>query len=285
MGLHIGSLLLVLGATVYLMIAGMANRTVAAALVFLASTALGFLLIETMDYKLWISAVIAGVIATVLGMAYIKKYGGVTAANAAITGWLGVGIGLFAGSRFYVSDAVMIGTDITFVVLAFLMQKAAERYYRKADDPAKPKGKAAVKSNRASGIPASAMYAAAVALFFSVLLSHADHSSAAKIGQTSTADAVYDADSGIQIATVEVNGAGFNPRNMNFQPDVMIKLVFHVSSLASGGMTFVSEDLKLEAPLHKGDNIFMLKKALPGVYGFTVQGSNVKGTFTVKNAS
>ncbi|WP_435169341.1 hypothetical protein [Paenibacillus glycanilyticus] len=285
MGLHIGSLLLVLVATVYLMIAGMANRTIAIALVFLASTALGFLLIETLDYKLRLSAVIAGVIATALGMAYIQKHGAITAANAAITGWLGAGIGLFGGSRFYVSDALMIGADIAFVILAFLMQKAAERYYRKAEEPAKQKGKAAVKTKRASGIPASAMYAAAVALFFSVLLSHADHSSAAKIGQTSTADAVYDADSGIQIATVEVNGAGFNPRNIIFQPDMMIKLVFHVSSLASGGMTFVSEDLNLEAPLHKGDNIFMLKKALPGVYGFTVQGSNVKGTFTVKNAS
>ncbi|MCM3630831.1 cupredoxin domain-containing protein [Paenibacillus glycanilyticus] len=286
MGLDIGSLLLVLGATVYLMIAGTANRTIAIALIFLASAALGFLLIETLDYRLGLSAVIAGAAVTALGMGYMKKYGVATAVNAAITGWLGAGIGLFAGARFYVSDAVMISADITFVALAFLMQKAAERYDRNASEPAGTKRKSAVKTKRAfSGVPASAAYAVAVALFFSVLLSHANHSNAAKIGQTSTADAVYDADNGFQTATVEVNGAGFNPRNINFRSDVMIKLVFHVTSLSADGMTFVSEDLNLEAPLHKGDNIFMLKKALPGVYGFTVQGSSVKGTFTVQAIS
>ncbi|PWV98508.1 hypothetical protein DFQ01_11718 [Paenibacillus cellulosilyticus] len=290
MALQIGSLLLVLGATVYLIIAGTANRAIALTLVFLASVSLSFLLIETLDYKLVLAAIAAGVVGTGLGLAFIRRYGGVTAVNTVITGWLGAGIGLFAGSRFYISDAVMIGVDLTFVVLAFLMQKVAERYDRRVPEQAAPNGKfnaaTGKKAKRTSrGFSVSFMYAVLVVIAVSFMLTHVDHSSADKIGQTSSADAVYNADEGIQTATVEVNGAGFNPRNINFQSDAMIKLVFHVSSLASDDMMFVSEQLNLEAPLHKGDNIFMLKKALPGVYGFTVQGTNVKGTFTVKAAS
>ncbi|QHT59384.1 hypothetical protein GXP70_04970 [Paenibacillus lycopersici] len=307
MALYIGSLLLVLGATAYLMAAGIANRITAIALMFLASAALGFLLIETLDYRLGLAAGIAGLSATALGMAHIRRYGAATAVNAAVTGWLGAALGLFAGSRFYVTNAVMIGADIAFVALAFLLQKAAERYSREAAEPGKQtqpakqtepgkqtqpgkpanrRKEAARKAKRASSaVPASAMYAAAVAVLASVLLSHADSSNADRIGQASSADAVYDLDNGVQTATVEVNGAGFNPRNINLRSDVMVRLVFHVSSLAADDMTFVSKDLNLEAPLRKGDNIFMIKKALPGVYGFTVRGSNASGTFTVKAAS
>ncbi len=283
MALDLGSIALVLGATIYLMFAGTASRTSAMALMFLASATLGFLVVETLDYKLRLATLITGVAATSFGAMLSRKLGSRTAVNAAITGWLGAGAGLFAGTRFYASDTVAIGIDVAFVALAFLLQKTAEKYAPTAEKPAKSAGKSATRGKSGtSGIAITALYAAAVLLIASALLTHADRTTAAKIGQASSAEAEYDAQNGLQTATVEVNGAGFNPRNIDFQPDVMVKLVFRVTSLDAEGMVFASEDLRLEAPLHKGDNIFMLKKPLPGVYGFSVGGKALQGTFTVK---
>ncbi|MFC3803759.1 hypothetical protein [Cohnella sp. GCM10012308] len=74
--------------------------------------------------------------------------------------------------------------------------------------------------------------------------------------------------------------AGFNPRNIDFRPNVMIKLVVSVSDgVAASGFSFESDALDLRAALHKGDNVFLLKNPKPGTFKFHA-GSHA-GTFAV----
>ncbi|NBD25689.1 cupredoxin domain-containing protein [Paenibacillus glycinis] len=288
-----GSLLLVGVIELYFIFIGFQKRSVwskrtgtrmAAAVAVPGSFAFGTIMAQSYDLPLitlLAFAVLFGAAAGVLGG---SPYGPRAATNGGLAGSIAGMLGTVLGSLFFGSGQVVLAAALTFVVIAFLALRIAERAPGSGASPqkaAKGKPKAAIKASYRS---AYVLAACAVVCFAGILLLQ-DRLHLGAIGLPQTQTAVMDDENDLQVATIDVTGAGFAPKVTEFQANAMIKVIFNVKASAGNGLKIVSKDLNFSADVKPGQNIFLLNNPQPGDYAIEVGSKGYAGTFTVKPAA
>ncbi|SFJ83518.1 Cupredoxin-like domain-containing protein [Paenibacillus sp. UNC496MF] len=264
-----------------------------------AGLAFGAILAQSFDLRLAALLGFAALFGAVAGATSGAAYGPPSAVNGGLAGVLAGLAGTVLGSLFFGSGTVVLVTALLFAGCAFLIQRAADRAPAERGSAAAGKARhraAASQAGRRAKTGAAAAAAAkpsyrgsivlgagAVALFAGALLLQ-DRLQLGGIGQPTSQVAAMDDANDMQVATIDVTGAGFAPKVTEFQANAMIKVVFNVKASAGSGLKIVSKDLNFSADVKPGQNIFLLNNPQPGEYAIEVDGKGKAGTFTVKPA-
>lgn len=266
---------------------GSARTGMLAAAAYAISSGLAFGTIAALSFDLPLVALLAlavafGLIAGALGG---MPYGMPAAVRGGLLGTIAAMLGTVAGSLFFGTGKVVLVAALLFVGCVFLVQRAAERG---AGTEARNGGKKTAtrrpaQEKRPSYRSACALGAIAVLGLAGILLLKDDLHMGA-IGQPLKQTAAMDDENDMQVATIDVTGAGFAPKVTEFRAKTMIKVIFNVKASAGNGLSIVSKDLNFSADVKAGQNIFLLNNPQPGDYEIEVGGKQHLGTFTVKPA-
>ncbi|MCC3375437.1 hypothetical protein [Cohnella sp. REN36] len=254
------------------------GRAALIAAALLVSAAASVVAVQAFDYRLPAVIVYAVLFAAAAGGAGFRLYGSLPALHAALAGMLGAIAGVRFGMMLFASAIVVLAAAIAGIVAVFALQKAVDWRAKAAIQPPKAKGKRTSKAPQAF----AAVLAAAVFVSGIELIVHRDRIAFGQIGQQASQQAALDEDNNLQIATIDVKATGFSPRDSRFTTGAMVKAVFRVDRPSDAGLTLVCPALGIEAPLKQGDNIFLLNRPQPGVYAFSLGGSRLTGTITIR---
>ncbi|MCR8631233.1 cupredoxin domain-containing protein [Paenibacillus radicis (ex Xue et al. 2023)] len=284
--LSIGSLFIVLLITGYFiarihrykgLIAGSAGKLSSMAMVAVSSAFLGILTVQTLEYQITLSIVISGLFALTIGFLAGKPFHMLDVINGILSGFLGTLIGIVLGSMIFISGNVIIITDLGYIVCIYLLLRVFDYQINKGQL------KNAPLTPAAKGYPfiQTILLASVVFVMVGGVILNKSKIAMGQIGQIQSQVTSMDEENDLQVATIDVTASGFNPKNIDFKANTMIKVIFNVSSNAGNGFKLVSKDLKIDAPLKEGKNSFLLDNPQPGKYEFMLGTGDFKGSFTV----
>ncbi|WP_158606947.1 cupredoxin domain-containing protein [Paenibacillus ginsengarvi] len=87
---------------------------------------------------------------------------------------------------------------------------------------------------------------------------------------------------GYQVVTVMVTGDGFVPNQIELIPGVPAKINFKKTTGFTCIKGMIAEDIKLDVPLKKGNNLVTLDNLEPGTYKFHCDMYMYYGAITIK---
>jgi hypothetical protein len=251
-----------------------------------ASAAFSLVFAQTFPFGLFESIGVCLLFAAAVAAAAGIPFNARSVLRFGLAGWLGALIGASLGTMLFASNKAILITDTIFIIIMYLLQRFSEwKANQEPNQPhqaQKPSKKSSSLSKKKPSNAGTIVLATGVLVAAALILLQQDAIRTAQIGQPLTQNAVYDDQNDLQAATIEVTSAGFSPRNTEFKPGTLIKAVFHVASGAGSGLTVISNDLNVNAPLKPGDNIFLIRDPKPGTYSFALGAGSSKCTFTVK---
>ncbi|MFC5402807.1 hypothetical protein [Cohnella soli] len=293
MALHYGSLIIIALLAAYTLyfnarrIEGTFTRAVVGlSASFASSFAFGIVFAQTFHYGLFTSTGVCLLFAAIVGACSRWPLQARVAIAGILAGWIGAMAGSVLGTILFVRPQIVLIVDTIFVVFMYLLQRFGEwnagrerNNRQQAQKAANQVGKQGGAKQPFTGI---ALLAVCCVIVAAITIARKDDILSAQIGQPLTQTAQYDEENNLQMATLEVTPSGFSARNTVFKAGTMIKAVFHVASDGSSGLTLVSNDLDVNAPLQPGDNVFLIKDPQPGIYAFTLGDGLSTCTFSVE---
>lgn len=291
MALGIGSLVLIALAAGYFILnfykhKEALHRAIGKAIITLfavvTSTAFSIVAIQVFEYNVYLSFVVSMLFVICVGYAAGNFYRVYTIWNTILTGILGAILGMRFGMTLYLSSKVIFIADVLLIMILFLLLKIVEWQSSVIRPHKRTKTPRTKKTNVQTVVGLSVIYSLFVCSMGILLFVQKDTISLGQIGQTQSQEARYDEVNDLQTARIELNAGGFNPKQISFKKSIMIKAVFVVSVSSDVGMTLVSNDLHINAPLKSGENVFLLNNPQPGTYAYSVGSKSIQGTFTVK---
>jgi hypothetical protein len=289
MVLSIGSLVLAVLLTGYFlyscyqrkeMFQGNDGTTSVSVFAALASFLFGMIASQAFDLDLRVLSGIAVLFAVLVGFVGGRMFGKQTVLREILLGAIGAIVGTVLGSLFFRSNVVVVIFDLLFVACVFLFQKWVERLLRKKPKKGK-RAKGKVKQSASKGTIILAVFVVVVA---GVFLLQSSQLPVGLIGQPKSQQVTPDEANDLQVAKIEVTGAGLAPQNTQLQSVSMLKAVINVQQSAGSGLKLVSKGLNFSADLKAGENVFLLNNPQPGTYDIVVEPKGYRGTFTVVKA-
>jgi hypothetical protein len=250
----------------------------------LSGLAFGSILAQAFDASLAVLLAGAAVFGAAAGAFGGLPFGVRAAVNGGLAGMIAAMPGTVLGGLFFGSGKVVLVTALLYIVCVFLLQRAADRFAGGHGNKAAKRSVQAPRTGKASFRSSYILGACAVVCFAGIVLLQ-DRLHLGAIGQPLAQQAVMDDANDLQVATIDVTGAGFAPKVTEFQSNAMIKVIFNVKASAGNGVTIVSKDLNFSADVKPGQNIFLLNNPQPGDYAIEVGSRGYAGTFTVKAAA
>ncbi|WP_165279961.1 cupredoxin domain-containing protein [Paenibacillus protaetiae] len=261
-----------------------------------AGLAFGAVLAQSFDMPFIGLLSLAALFGAVAGASGGLAYGQHSSVNGGLAGLIAGLIGTVLGSLFFSSGTVVLITALLFVMLAFLIQRTADGASTATGTAPAGKPRARMASNtsgrrtavlqvRKPSYRSSYVLAACAVVLFTSIIVLQDKLQLGEIGLPQMQVAVMDDENNMQVATIDVIGAGFAPKVTEFEANAMIKIVFNVKGSAGNGLKIVSSDLNFSADVKPGENIFLLNNPQPGNYTIEIDGKGKAGTFVVKPAA
>ncbi|MGZ4112678.1 MAG: hypothetical protein ACXVP5_09615 [Tumebacillaceae bacterium] len=263
------------------MFQGNDGATVVSVFAAVGSFLFGMIASQAFDLDLRELAGIAVVFAVLVGFVGSRLLGQPTVAiRGILLGALGAIVGTVLGSLFFRSNVVEVIFDLLFVGCVFLLQQWVERLSRKKPKKGKrAKGKVKRASNQGTIV-----LTVFVVVIAGVFLLQASQLPVGLIGQPKSQQVTPDEANDLQVAKIDVTGAGIAPQNTQLQSASMLKAIINVQQSAGSGLKLVSKGLNVSADLKAGENVFLLNNPQPGTYDIEVEPKGYRGTLTVVKA-
>nr|WP_254119787.1 cupredoxin domain-containing protein [Bacillus sp. FJAT-29790] len=258
-----------------------AGMTISMAVCLLASAAMGIVSAQTFEHNLKLSLFIAAVFASCIGYFMGKRFSLVVLINSVLAGWLGAMAGSIFGFILFLSNKIVLITDITFVIVMFLLQQVIDRQLGEMSKKTSKKMTGKPKVQKFETIVTLTLSISIITLAFFTFLNK-NHLSTAQIGQPQTQYAILDEENDLQEATIDVTASGFSPKTTIFSEGTVMKVIIHVGPNLADGLKLISSDLGIDADLSEGDNLFIINKPNRGTYEFELGSVSFKGLLIVE---
>ncbi|MFF2446314.1 hypothetical protein ACFVSW_04350 [Neobacillus sp. NPDC058068] len=283
--LKIGSLLLVLIITGYCILHFNRNKdnifrsigTVTTLLTGFSTATVGFLLMQTSNYNLTLTIIICFLVAIVCGFLVGGPFQKVKGLNELLSGFIGASIGSTLGFLTFISITPFLIVDILFVLFIYFLLKLFDKQIVMEQNK-KLSNKGKKKLSHASTIILSSTFG----ILLLIIFLNFNHFHVGIIGQPQKQNAVMDEENDLQVATINVTPSGFDPKNTILKANTMIKVNFIVDIQEGKQVTLVSNDLKLNIGLKKGNNMVLLDNPQIGQYHLMLEPGKSEGLLTVK---
>jgi hypothetical protein len=285
--LKIGSLLLVLLISGYCILHFNRNKenfskaigTVTTLLTGFSTATVGFLLMQISNYNLTLTIIICFLVAIICGYLVGGPFQKVKGLNELLSGLIGASIGCTLGFLTFISPTPFLIVDILFVLFIFFLLKLFDNQIVTEQNKKRSKE---VK-NKVSLAPTIALSSIFGILLLIIFLNF-NSIHLGVIGQPQKQNAVMDEENDLQVATINVTPSGFDPKNTILKANTMIKVNFNVDIQEGKQVTLVSNDLKLNVVLKKGNNMVLLDNPQIGQYHLMLEPGKSEGLLTVKEA-
>ncbi|TVY10439.1 cupredoxin domain-containing protein [Paenibacillus cremeus] len=256
------------------------GRTATTVVAALSCFVLGAAAVQVLEFDLSRIATVAVVVAVLIGWLVGLPFGRVSLLNGALAGALGAIVGVTGAGLFIQSNLVLLSADLVFIAAMFGLQKRLDRQLHQTF--------ANGKKSKQTASPSRSPYFSTGILFVCVIVAAGTFAGqrhligAAQIGQAHTQKAAMDEENDMQVARIDLTANGLTPEHTQFKAGSMIKAIVNVKASAGEHLKLISKDLKFNADLKPGENMFVLNKPQPGTYEISVESKPWKATFTVE---
>jgi len=246
-----------------------------------SSFTMGFFIIQISNFNVWLSAVICLIVSIVIGLLVGESGLKIKGLNQILAGFIGGTIGLVLGYMVFISNIAFLIVAILFIMIIYGILRWIDTLLEAKPQKKKEKREKGKKEKKPTyGL--TGWLAGCLALLLIIIAINSNHISVGMIGQPQSQVAVMDVENNLQVATIHVTTSGPDPKNTIIKSQNMLKVVFKVDSSDNEKRTLISNDLHLNVPLKKGENIILLDNPLKGQYHFSLSPGNMSGLFTVK---
>lgn len=247
-----------------------------------ASTAFNVVLAQAFSLKLNATIGVGFLFAAAIGYFAGRPFYMKAVINSVMVGFLGTMLGSVIGRMLIATNAVILITVTSLVIIMYVIQKIIDGNLAKTNTNKKNTKIFVNRQPRRSSYFSTILLSAAVIMLAAVIMMHQNDVIIGQIGQPQTQKAVLDEENELQEATIHITASGISPKDTQFEAGTMIKVIFIVESGAGSDLILDSEELGIHAPLFEGKNNIIINKPQPGKYEFMLESTSFKGTFTIK---
>ena len=246
-----------------------------------SSLAMGFFIIQISNFNIWLSAIICLIVSIVSGLLVGESDLKIKGLNQILSGFIGGTIGLVLGYMVFISNIAFLIVAILFIVFVYMMLRWIDKLLVTEPQNKVKQGTKGKKIKKPSYGQTVGLGGCLILLLI-VIAVNTNHISVGMFGQPQSQNAVIDEENDMQVATIHVTPSGPDPKNTIFKSQTMLKVVFNVDQSDNEKRTLISNDLHLNVPLKKGQNVILLDDPQKGQYHFSLLPGNMFGMFTVK---